>query len=89
MAPFAVLAMTTARLAVLLVGLVLLRYPAAWLRPRFYPDGLNGILFMIVLLAILMVAGLILFKWVLTPINQWWEVYEKDRRETIQRLRGD
>ena len=88
MAPYSVLAMTLARLAALVVGLVLLRYPAAWLRPRFYPDGLNGWLFMIVLLVILMLAGLILFKWVLAPINQWWEVYEKDRRENIQRLRG-
>lgn len=89
MAPFSVLALAAARMVALVVGLMLLQYPAAWLRPRFYPDGLNGILFMIVLLVILVLAGLILFKWVFAPITKWWEVYEKDRREKIQRLHGD
>lgn len=76
-------AFSLSTLRVGVIGMVcwLLQFPAAWLRPRFYPNGLNGNVLLIVLLVVLMMAVAAMFLWAATPLRSYWEGIEKKYRQ--------
>lgn len=71
------------RFGVIMAVLVGSQYPLAWLRPRFYPDGLNGyivLVFMLSAIAALIWAG---YGWAAVPCRQWFEEWKASHRREL------
>ncbi len=77
-----------ARFLVLCLGLAVLRYPAHWLRPHFYPDGLPGVAVMIILTVVLITAAFIMVFWVSVPFRNYYNDTQERIRNLEKELKG-
>ncbi len=71
------------RLAALGIVLWLIHLPFAMLRPRFYPNGMDGVLVLLILLGVITTSMLCLYFWVSKPLQKWWEDYQEQLRTQL------
>lgn len=72
------------RFLILCLAIVSLQFPARWLRPHFYPDGLPGVAVLLILMAVLAVATIVTLSWVIVP----FQAYSESLKEEIRQLKA-
>ena len=71
------------RSAVIMAVIVGSRFPLQWLRPRYYPDGLNGNVVFVGMLVVVMAMTWAVLGWAVVPVQQWWGQWTASHRQEL------